>query len=176
MEKISNYRGLIYFEAVFFMLLGIAAIAIPQIFTVGIELLVGSLFLVGGIVQFIRLFQSWDAPGFWGTLGNALLNLVLGGVLLFYPILGILSLTYLLIAYFLVDGLSKIYFSTQLKGYEKWGWIAFSGIISLLLAGLIFSGLPGTAVWTIGLLLGINMLFFGFGLFGLASAIPEKKI
>lgn len=176
MEKISNYRGLIYFEAVLFTLLGLAAIAIPQIFTVGFELLIGSLFVAGGIVQFIRLFQSWDEPGFWGTLGNALLNLVLGGLLLFYPILGIISLTYLMIAYFLVDGISKIYFATQIKGYEKWGWVAFSGIISLLLAGLIFSGLPGTAVWTIGLLIGINMLFFGFSLFGLASSIPEKKV
>ena len=175
MEKISNYRSLIYFEAVLFMLLGLLAIATPQIFTIGFELLIGSLFIMGGIVQFIRLFQSWEAPGFWGTLGNALLNLVLGGLLLFYPILGVLSLTYLMIAYFLVDGISKIYFAMQLKGFGNFGWVVFSGIISLFLAGLIFSGLPGTAVWTIGLLIGINMLFFGFSLFGLASSIPEKK-
>ena len=174
MEKLSNYRGLIYFEAVLFILLGLAAIAIPQIFTIGFELLIGSLFLIGGIVQFIRLFQTWHESG-WGEFGNALLNLVLGALLLFFPILGVLSLTYLMIAYFLVDGISKIYFATQLKGYEKWGWVAFSGVISLLLAGLIFSGLPGTAVWTIGLLVGINMLFFGFSLFGLASSILKKK-
>lgn len=101
MEKLSNYRGLIYFEAVLFMLLGLAAIAVPHIFTIGFELLIGTLFLVGGIVQFIRLFQTWNEPGFWGTFGNALLNLVLGALLLFYPILGVISLTYLLIAYFL---------------------------------------------------------------------------
>lgn len=175
MEKLSSYRSLIYFEGVLFMLLGLAAIALPQIFTIGFEILIGSLFLVGGIVQFIRLFQTWNEPGFWGTLGNAVLNLALGALLLFYPILGVLSLTYLMIAYFLVDGISKIYFATQLKRFAKWGWVAFSGIVSLLLAGLIFSGLPGTAVWTIGLLIGINMLFFGFSLFGLASSIPEKK-
>lgn len=174
MEKLSNYRSLIYFEAVFFMLLGLAAIAIPQVFTVGFELLIGSLFLVGGIVQYIRLFQSMDAPGFWGSAFSALLNLVIGILLLFFPILGILSLTYLMIAYFIIDGLSKIYFAFQLKGFSKWGWIALSGVISLLLAGLILSGLPGTAVWTLGLLVGINMLFFGFSLFGLASSLKDR--
>ncbi len=174
MEKLSNYRGLIYFEAVFFMLLGLAAIAIPQAFTIGFELLIGSLFLVGGIVQFIRLFQSWDAPGFWGTLLSAILNVAIGCLLLFFPILGVISLTYLMIAYFLIDGISKIYFAFQLKGYEKWGWVVFSGIVSLLLAGLIFSGLPGTAIWTLGLLVGINMLFFGFSLFGVASSLPKE--
>lgn len=174
MEQLSKYRGLIYFEALLFVLLGIAAIAIPQAFTIGIELLVGSLFVIGGIVQLIRLFQSWEAPGLWGTLLSALLNIVVGCLLLFYPLVGILSLTYLLIAYFLIDGFSKIYFSLQIKGYEKWGWILFSGIISLFLAAIIFSGLPGTAVWTLGLLVGINMLFFGFALFGLASSLKAS--
>lgn len=173
MEKISNFRNLIYFEAVLFMLLGLAAIAVPQVFTIGFELLIGSLFLVGGIVQFIRLFQTWSAPGRWGSFFSALLNVIIGALLLFFPLVGIVSLTYLMIAYFLVDGITKIYYSLQLKNYENWGWILFSGIISLILAGLIFSGLPGTAVWTLGLLIGINMLFFGFSLFGFASTLKN---
>lgn len=170
---LSNYRSLIYFEAVFFMLLGLAAIALPHVFTLGFELLIGSLFVVGGIVQLIRLFQSWDAPGFWGTLFSALLNLVIGCLLLFYPLVGVLSLTYLLIAYFLIDGITKIYYAFQLKRFEKWGWIVFSGILSLILAALILTGLPGTAVWALGLLIGINMFFFGFSLFGLGSSLPK---
>lgn len=172
---LTNYRSLIYFEAVLFILLGLAAIAIPQFFTIGLELLIGSLFLVGGIVQFIRLFQSWEAPGFWGTLGSGLINILLGLMFLFYPLAGILSLTFLLIAYFLIDGLSKIYLSLQLKSYEKWGWILFSGIISLLLAVLLITGMPGTAIWALGLLVGINMLFFGFALWALASSIPPNE-
>lgn len=176
MEKLSDYKSLIYFEAVFFTLLGITAIFLPQFFTVGFELLIGSLFLIAGIVQFIRLFQSWHAPGFWGTFFNALLNVVIGALLLFFPILGVLSLTFLMIAYFFIDGISKIYFSLQSKGYEKWGWILLSGILSLLLAGIIFFGLPETAGWTLGLLIGINMLFFGLALFGLGSSIPKGEI
>lgn len=173
---LTNYRSLVYFEAILFILLGLLAIALPQIFTIGLELLIGSLFLIGGIFQFIRLFQSKNEPGFWGTFGSGLINILLGLMFLFYPIAGVLSLTFLLIAYFLIDGLTKIYMSLQLKSYEKWGWVLFSGIVSIFLALLLLTGMPGTAVWALGLLVGINMLFFGFALFALASSIPDEKI
>lgn len=175
MHTLSNYRGFLYFEAVLFMLLGCAAIAIPQFFTIGLELLIGTLFLVGGIVQLIRLIQSADAPGFWSTLFGALFSFILGGMLLFYPILGVLSLTYLLIAYFWVDGATKVYYSMQLQSYQRWGWLLFSGLISFALGILIFTGLPGTALWAIGLLVGINMLFFGATLFGFTLNLPKTN-
>jgi uncharacterized membrane protein HdeD (DUF308 family) len=173
MGEIGRFRSVLYFEAILFIILGLIAIAVPQFFTLGIELLVGALLAAAGIVQLVRLFQSSDAPGFWASLFSALLNLVLGGLLLFYPVAGIISLTYLLIFYFLLDGITKLYYSFQVKPREKWGWILFSGLLSLALAAIIFSGLPGTAVWVIGLLLGINMLFFGFAIFGLASNLPK---
>ena len=174
--ELSNYRWVLYLEAILFILLGIIAMAVPQLFTLGLKFLIGALFIVAGIIQIVHLFQYWDAPGFWGTLANGILNLVVGGVFFFFPIVGLLTLTILLIAYFFADGLTKIYYSLQLKSYEKWGWILFSGILSILLAALLLVGLPGTATWALGLLVGINMLFFGFALFGLASSVPKEKI
>lgn len=173
MGEVGRFRSVLYFEAVLFILLGLAAIAVPQFFTLGIELLIGALFLAAGIVQFIRLFQSSDAPGFWASFFSAALNLILGGLLLFYPVTGIISLTYLLILYFLIDGVTKLYYSFEVKPRENWGWILVSGLLSLILAGIIFSGLPGTAVWVLGLLVGINMLFFGIAIASLASSLPK---
>jgi uncharacterized membrane protein HdeD (DUF308 family) len=170
-----SFKNLLYFEAILFILLGIIAIAIPQFFTIGIELLVGLLLIAAGIVQFIRLFQAKDAPGFWGSFFGAIFSLILGALFLIYPLAGVLSLTYLMILYFLIDGIAKIYFSFQLKAFQNWGWILISGIVSLALAAIIFTGLPGTAVWVLGLLVGINMLFFGFSLIGFASMIDQKK-
>lgn len=175
MGEIGRFRSVLYFEAFLFIILGLIAIAVPQVFTLGVELLVGALLLAAGIVQVIRLFQSSDAPGFWASLFSAILNLVIGGLLLFYPVVGIMSLTYLLIFYFILDGITKLYYSFQVKPRERWGWILFSGLLSLALAAIIFSGLPGTAVWVIGLLLGINMLFFGFAVAGLASSLPKLR-
>lgn len=173
MGEIGRFRSVLYFEAILFIILGIIAIAVPQFFTLGIELLVGALLLAAGIIQFVRLFQSSDAPGFWASFFSAALNLILGGLLLFYPVAGVISLTYLLIFYFLVDGITKLYYSFQVKPRENWGWVLVSGLLSLILAGIIFSGLPGTAVWVIGLLLGINMLFFGVAIASLASSLPK---
>lgn len=168
MYPTTTFKSVLYFESILIILLGIAAIAAPQFFTLGVELFLGFLFIAVGIVQLIRLFQSWGSPGHWSTLFSALLNLVIGGLLLFFPLAGIFTLTFFLIAYFLLDGISKIYLSFQLKPYESWGWVLFSGILSLLLAGLIFTGLPGTAIWVLGLLLGINLIFYGVGLFAIA--------
>lgn len=170
-----SFKSLLYFEAILFILLGIIGIALPQFFTIGLELLVGCLLIAGGVTQLIRLFQNKDAPGFWATILGAIFSLILGALFLIYPIAGVLSLTYLLLLYFLIDGLAKIYFSFQLKKYQHWGWILFSGILSLALAALIFTGLPGTATWVLGLLVGINMLFFGFSLVAFASMIGKNE-
>jgi uncharacterized membrane protein HdeD (DUF308 family) len=175
MGGISRFRSFLYFEAVLFVLLGAIAIAVPQFLTLGVEMLVGALFLAAGVVQLFRLFDGQESLGFWSQLFSAILNLVLGGLLLFYPGAGILSLTYLLILYFILDGLTKLYYSFQVKPRTNWGWILVSGLLSLVLAGIIFSGLPGTATWVIGLLLGINMIFFGISLASLASALPKPS-
>lgn len=174
MNGLANFKTLLYFEAALFILLGIIAIAVPQFFTIGLELLFGCLLIAAGIVPLIRLFQVKNSPGFWATFFGAIFSIILGALFLLYPYVGILSLTYLLILYFLIDGIAKIYFSIYLKSYPNWGWILFSGILSLALAAIIMMGLPGTAIWALGLLVGINMLFFGFSLIGFASMIEQK--
>ena len=93
-------------------------------------------------------------------------------MLLLWPITGTLSLTLVLIAFFFIEGIVSIMYAiehrNQLTG--RWGWMLVSGIIDLILAGIIFAGLPETAVWALGLLVGINMLFGGAALIAMALA------
>jgi uncharacterized membrane protein HdeD (DUF308 family) len=168
MPSLRAFKSILYFESLLLMLLGAAAMAAPQYFTLGVELFIGFLLMTAGVVQIIRFFQSFGSAGYWSTGFSALLNLTVGILLLFYPLAGIISITYVLIAYFLLDGLSKLYLSFKFKPYVHWVWILLSGILSMALAALIFSGLPGTTIWVIGLLLGINLIFYGAGLFALA--------
>jgi uncharacterized membrane protein HdeD (DUF308 family) len=163
------------FEAILFILLGLLAIALPQLATLGITLLIGTLLVVAGIAEGIYLLRHMQAPGFWATLLSSILSLILGIMILSRPMVGIFTLTYLLIAYFLIEGISKIYYSLELKHLPKWGWILTSGILSVILAFLIITGLPGTAGWVLGLLLGINMIFFGVALLALSSKLPESS-
>jgi uncharacterized membrane protein HdeD (DUF308 family) len=159
-------------EGIILVLLGIAAIILPPLATVAFTIIIGWIFLVSGIVGLITTFMARQAPGFWWALISALIAIAAGIVLLLWPISGSISLTLVLIAFFVVEGIASILYAiehrNQLSG--RWGWMLVSGIIDLILAGIIFAGLPGTAVWALGLLVGINMVFGGVALIGMALA------
>ena len=157
-------------EGIILVLLGAAAIVIPPIATLAIELIVGWLFLISGIVGLVMTFVMRQAPGFWWSLFSAILAIAAGVVLLGWPASGVVSLTLLLIVFFIMEGVATIMYALdhkrELSG--RWGFVLASGIVDLALAAIIFAGLPGTAAWAIGLLVGINMLFGGAALIGLA--------
>ena len=101
---------------------------------------------------------------------SAALGIGAGVVLLAWPVGGAVSLTLVLIVFFLIQGVASIMYAMvhrqQLSG--RWGWMLASGIVDLILAAMIFAGLPGTAAWALGLLVGINMLFGGSALIAMA--------
>jgi uncharacterized membrane protein HdeD (DUF308 family) len=103
---------------------------------------------------------------------SAVLGIVVGGWLLVQPELGLVSLTYLLIAFFLIEGIATIMFALDHKRAlsGRWGWMLVSGIVDLFLAGVILAGLPGAAAWALGLIVGVNMLFGGASMIGMALA------
>ena len=144
----------------------------PPIATLAFTIIIGWMFLVSGVVGLITTFWARHAPGFWWSLVSALIAIAAGVVLLLWPITGTLSLTLVLIAFFVVEGIASIMYAiehrNQLTG--RWGWMLVSGIIDLILAGIIFAGLPGTAAWALGLLVGINMVFGGAALIAMALA------
>jgi uncharacterized membrane protein HdeD (DUF308 family) len=83
---------------------------------------------------------------------------------------GVLSLTLILIVFFVIEGVASIMFALEHKRElsGRWGWMLVSGVIDLILAAIIFAGLPGTAAWALGLLVGINMIFGGSALIAMA--------
>jgi uncharacterized membrane protein HdeD (DUF308 family) len=159
-------------EGIILVILGVAAIVLPPLATLAFTIIIGWIFLVSGIVGLITTFWARHAPGFWWSLVSAIIAIAAGLVLLARPITGTLSLTLVLIAFFVVEGVASIFYGiehrNQLSG--RWGWMLVSGIIDLILAAIIFAGLPGTAVWALGLLVGINMVFGGAALIAMALA------
>jgi len=157
-------------EGILLVILGAVAIVIPPLATLAITILVGWLFLISGVMGLFTTFWMRHAPGFWWSLVSAVLGIVVGIWLLASPVVGAFSLTILLVAFFIIEGVASIMFSLdhrrELSG--NWGWMLASGIIDLVLAVLIFAGLPSTAAWAIGLLVGINMVFGGSALIAMA--------
>ncbi len=171
-SAIHEHWVMFLIEGIILVLLGIAAIVLPPIATIAFTIIIGWIFLVSGILGLITTFWARQAPGFWWALISAIIAIAAGVVLLLWPISGAVSLTLVLIAFFVVEGIASILYAiehrNQLTG--RWGWMLFSGIVDLILAAIIFSGLPGTAVWALGLLVGINMVFGGVALIGMALA------
>jgi len=157
-------------EGIVLLVLGLAAIVMPPLATLGVEILFGWIFLISGIAGLITTFRMRQAPGFLWALVSAILGIVAGIVLLFWPLTGILSLTFVLIAYYVIEGVASIMFALEHKSElsGRWGWMLVSGIVDLFLAAMIFSGLPGSAAWALGLLVGINMVFGGSALIAMA--------
>jgi uncharacterized membrane protein HdeD (DUF308 family) len=157
-------------EGIVLLILGVLAIVIPPIATIAVEVLVGWLLLMSGIVGLIATFRMRSAPGFWWSLISAIVGIAAGVVLLRWPLSGALSLTLVLTVFLVLEGIASILFALEHKRElsGRWGMMLFSGVIDLFLAGIIFAGLPGTAAWAIGLLIGINLVFGGSALIAMA--------
>jgi len=171
-SAIHAHWGLFLFEGIVLVLLGAAAIIVPVVATLAFTLVIGWLFLISGGVGLVTTFWMRNAPGFWWALLSAVIAIAAGIILIRWPISGTVSLTLVLIAFFVIEGIATLMYAfehrAQLSG--RWGWMLASGIVDLILAGIIFAGLPGTAAWALGLLVGINMLFGGTAMIGMALA------
>jgi uncharacterized membrane protein HdeD (DUF308 family) len=169
-KSLHTHWRLFLIEGVVLLILGILAIVLPPIATIAVEVLIGWLLLVSGIVGLIATLRTRAAPGFWWSLLSAILGIVAGVVLLRWPLSGALSLTLILTAFLAIEGVLSIFYALEHKRElsGRWGMMLFSGIVDLVLAGMIFAGLPGTAAWAIGLLIGINLVFGGAALIAMA--------
>ena len=165
-KSLRDHWVLFVVEGIVLLVLGLLALLIPPLATLGITIFLGWLFLVGGAMGLIATFWGRGAPGFWWSLISALLGIAAGLVLVASPAGGAISLTLVLIAFFVVEGVASIMYALdhrqRLSG--RWGWMLFSGLIDLGLAAMILAGLPGSAAWALGLLVGINMIFGGSAL------------
>jgi uncharacterized membrane protein HdeD (DUF308 family) len=150
--------------------LGLVAIVVPSVATVTVELLVGWLILLSGIVGLLATWFARRAPGFGWSLLSAVVASVAGVLLLRWPLSGAFSLTVILTIFLALEGIVSIFYALEhrreLSG--RWTFMLVSGFIDLLLAGLIFLGLPATAAWAIGLLVGVNLIFGGVALIAMA--------
>jgi uncharacterized membrane protein HdeD (DUF308 family) len=162
-------------EGIVLVILGLLAIALPPIAGLAAALILGWLFLLGGVVGLVATFSQRNAPGFWWALISAAIAILAGGVLIANPVAGVATLTYVLIAFFLIDGILIIVMALEhrreLSG--RWQWMMIGGIMDLILAVLIIGGLPGSIAWALGLLVGLDLLYGGASLVAMALAARQ---
>jgi uncharacterized membrane protein HdeD (DUF308 family) len=165
-EAIRAHWVLFLIQGLVMAVLGLLAIAAPMIATLAVEIFAGWLFLISGIVGLAGVFTAWKTPGHLWMLVRAVLAIIVGGLLLWRPLAGILTLTLVLAAFFVAQGVTQIIVSIHHRTMlpNSWVWVLLSGIVDLVLAAIIIAGWPGTAAWVIGLLVGINLFMSGVAL------------
>jgi uncharacterized membrane protein HdeD (DUF308 family) len=152
------------FQGVVMIVLGVLAVAAPVLATLAVDIYVGWLFLISGVLGLVALFSARDVLGFLWALVTALLSIVVGGLLLWSPVEGVLSLTAMLTAFFIVEGIFQAAAALIYRDTipTSWGWMLVSGLADLALAAIIILGWPGSVGWVLGLLAGINLLTSGW--------------
>ena len=158
-------------EGIILVILGLAAIALPPIAGLAVTVVLGWLFLIGGVVGLVATFDQQQRAG---VLVGAVLGDRRGAGRRHPPVRtrppGVATLTYVLIAFFLIDGVLIIVmaFEHRRELTGRWEWMMLGGMMDLILAAIIISGLPGTLAWALGLLVGIDLVFGGMSLIAMA--------
>src|SRR5262252_9409640 len=175
-RTIREHSTFFLVEGIILLILGVLAILLPPFATLAVTIIFGWIFLVSGMIGFITTMGARGAPGFWWSLVSAVLATAAGLILLIQPMGGALSLTLLLIVFFAIEGVVSVLYALEhrreLSG--RWEWMLLSGVIDLVLAGIILAGLPGTAAWALGVLVGVNMILGGTAL--IAMALHARRL
>ena len=170
-----SHWPILLIEGIALIAFGVLALFISPLMSLGIVAALGWIFFFGGMAAMIAYWRLYPAAGFTYLLFLAVLAVIAGLALLVRPWSGVISLTVILIVCFALAGAAKLTYplerSRYLSSYR--GWIRASGVVDLVLAGLMFVDLPETAFWAPGLLLGANMVLGGIAL--IVIALLERR-
>jgi uncharacterized membrane protein HdeD (DUF308 family) len=167
-QAVLEKRGWFIALGIVMILVGSAAIIFPHIATLSTKIFLGWFLIIGGITQAIHAFWVKDWGGFFWGLLVGLLEAFAGLFLLVYPVAGIIALTIYVAAVFIVEGIIRALLAFQLKPEAGWIWILIGGIVSIVLGAMLWAKLPSSAIWAIGLLVGLNMAMAGWTLLMIA--------
>jgi uncharacterized membrane protein HdeD (DUF308 family) len=167
-ETIKKYSLWYLIEGALLIVIGVLAIIFPLFASTAAVILLGWLLIISGVVQAISLIGAGQVPHFWLQLISVVLALLVGFLFLRDPSQALLTVTLLLIIFFMIEGISKVVFALTIRPFPNWGWVLASGILGILLALFLWANLPTVALWLIGLLIGIEMIGEGAALAYLA--------
>ena len=173
-ETVKRYSTWYLLEGVFLVIAGVLALVFPYIASVTLVLLVAWILIISGVLQAIGLIGAKEVPHFWLQLISAVLAIVIGVMLLRNPNAGLLVMTILLIVFFIVEGFSKIIFALNIRPVTGWVFVLLSGVIGILLGAYLWSNMPLSSEWVLGVLLGIQLICEGAALAFLAWMIRSS--
>jgi uncharacterized membrane protein HdeD (DUF308 family) len=141
---------------------GIFAILVPPVSGIAVTLIFAWAMIFSGITHFVFAFKTHTTGGvIWELLVGAV-YLATGVYLLLHPLDALIALTLILALYLFFEGVVETIQSFQLRPRHGANWLLFDGIVTLILAVMIWRSWPASTVWVVGTLVGISMIFSGF--------------
>src|SRR5215469_6500312 len=173
-ETVKRHSLWYLIQGALMVVAGILALIYPLASSVAVILFLGWVLIISGVFQGISLIGAQNVPHFWLQLVSVVLSVIVGVLFLRHPGEGLLTLTLLLIVFFMVEGMSKIIFALTIRPFPNWGWVLVSGVIGILLSFYLWASLPVTAIWLLGVLLGIQLICEGVALGYLAWQVRQS--
>lgn len=175
-EELARRWGWLLASGVLAVVAGAVAVAVPAAASVAIELFIGWLLLFAGGFQLVDAFAPPRSAGRVAVrLLYAALFAAVGIYLLVAPLEGTFTLTVVLAAFLIAFGILRLYAALQERDRPGAGLVALSGVAGILLGVLIAVELPSSADWAIGLLVGLDLLFYGFTAIWIAIALRRAR-
>jgi uncharacterized membrane protein HdeD (DUF308 family) len=167
-QIIRSHRSRFTWLGIGLLVLGVLAILFPLLSSIALKLMLGWFFLIVGAGALFAAFQmrDWGSALWAGLIG--LLHLAAGVYLAFFPLTGLIGLTLFVGLVFLAQGAGEAVMAWQHRPRDGWIWLGVSAVASFLLGVMLIAGLPGTALWALGLFLGINLISSGLSFVALA--------
>ena len=173
-EKVKRHSLWYLVQGGLMILAGILALFYPAVSSVAVVLFLGWLLIISGVVQGISLIDARSVPHFWLQLVSVALFVIVGVLFLRNPGESLLTLTLLLIVFFMIEGISKVIFALTIRPFPHWGWVLASGVVGILLSLYLWASIPVTAIWLLGVLLGIELICEGAALGHLAWQVRKS--
>lgn len=160
-DSLAPSRGWLLFGGVVSLLAGLFAMAAPGLFAYVLTQFLGALLLVTGVVGLFQAVFGKNTAHRVLSFLSAVVRVAAGSALFFFTVAGMATLTLLLAAVFVVEGIFCIVASLRLRSNPAWIWLLLNGIVAIVLGGMIYTQWPSDSTWAIGVLFGIQSLFNG---------------
>lgn len=170
-DNIRHHRKAYLFQGFLFVILGAISLFVPMVAAESFELLMGAFLVITGVTQALSGYASNRHKV---ILLSSMASIIAGALMLIWPDAGVLVLATIVGVFLLAEAIFEIATAVAYAPFTGWIWMLLSGIVTLALATMIFVGWPVSGVWILGILLGINFLFFGMSMLMIVNSVKSS--
>jgi uncharacterized membrane protein HdeD (DUF308 family) len=169
-QELKSHKGKYIFQGTAFIIFGVLAAALPVATALSAELLIGVVLLLSGIFQLVLTIKS---RMHWWSLLSSCLSMIIGILMVWKPLAGLLAVVTLMAVFMTIEGIFELFLAFEFRPVRNWNWMLFSGIITLILAAILWIGFPAFDVLYLGWVIAINLILYGLSLLMLVWRIAS---